>query len=120
MRRGISPLIAALLATAVLIALVSPGNAGEYAGPGYDSDHGYNAGGYDPYYRRYPGWRCAYGPIYQRRVCDWSRRYCWKERECYYIDGRKYCRYYTRCDGARRHCYWVPNHGYRSCHDRYD
>ncbi len=109
-----------------MILLALPTHAGEYAGYGYQDyvggyapDDGYGRVGYYRHHRRYPSTHCAYGPFYQRKVCDWSPPYCWKERECYYIHGHKYCRYYTKCDGGRRRCHWIPNYGHRSCYDPY-
>jgi hypothetical protein len=97
--------------------------------PYYPDEKGYD--GYKPYYAyasgyykpRYPKWRktCVYGPLREKKVCDYEPRYCWKERECYVVYGKKYCRYDTRCRGGERRCYWVkkPYYGGHSCEGPY-
>jgi hypothetical protein len=100
--------------------------------PDYDSRAGYS--GYKPpyyaaygygqrYHKPYPRWRktCVYGPLREKKVCDYEPRHCWKERECYYVYGKKYCRYYSKCRGGERRCYWIknPNYGGPSCGERY-
>jgi hypothetical protein len=81
---------------------------------GYGNGHGY-ANGYG-YKKRYPKWRktCVYGPLREKKICDYEPRQCWKERECYYIYGKKYCRYYTKCSGGGRVCSWIkkPYYGH--------
>jgi hypothetical protein len=84
----------------------------------------YAAYSHGPRYRKpYPRWRktCVYGPLREKKICDYEPRHCWKERECYYVHGKKYCRYYTKCRGGERRCYWVkkPYHGGPSCGERY-
>jgi hypothetical protein len=77
-------------------------------GNGYGHGHGYK--------KRYPKWRktCVYGPLREKKVCDYEPRQCWKERECYYVYGKKYCRYYTKCSGGGKSCYWIkkPYYGH--------
>lgn len=82
----------------------------ESAGHYRHQEHAYG------YARKYPRWRpaCVLGPLREKKVCDWEP-YCWKERECYIIYGRKYCRYYKKCNGGERRCYWRPQHRGRSC-----
>jgi hypothetical protein len=101
--------------------------------PYYDGKDGYN-GHRPPYYinayshghryhKRHPRWRktCVYGPLREKKVCDYEPRHCWKERECYYVYGKKYCRYYSKCKGGHKRCYWVKKryHGGPSCGERY-
>jgi hypothetical protein len=177
MRRYIPVLIAALLASAMVVLLAPPTYAqdeGDYAGINddyyadvpdprdrgearyerpyvaytfspriapdyrdekrYDEKRDYDDGkiGYKPPYAAYaygyqkprkPHWRktCVYGPLREKKVCDWEPRVCWKERECYYIYGKKYCRYYTKCKGGERRCTWIrkPYYGGPSCGERY-
>jgi hypothetical protein len=95
---------------------------GEYRG--YKPPYYANAYGYAPRYRKpYPRWRktCVYGPLREKKVCDYEPRHCWKERECYYVYGKKYCRYYTKCRGGEKRCYWIkkPHYGGPSCGERY-
>ena len=89
----------------------------DYKPPYYVYAHGYG------YRKAYPRWRktCVYGPLREKKVCDYEPRHCWKERECYYVYGKKYCRYYTKCRGGERRCYWIkkPYYGGPSCGERY-
>lgn len=82
----------------------------------YVSGHGHG------YKKRRPKWRktCVYGPLREKKVCDYEPRQCWKERECYYIYGKKYCRYYTKCSGGGKTCYWKkkPHYG-QGCYRDY-
>jgi hypothetical protein len=93
------------------------GEYGGYRPPYYANAYGYR------HRRAYPHWSktCVYGPLREKRVCDYEPRYCSKERECYYVYGKKYCRYYTKCRGGERRCYWIrrPNYGGPSCGERY-
>ena len=93
------------------------GEYNDYKPPYYANAHGYG------YRKAYPRWRktCVYGPLREKKVCDYEPRYCSKERECYYVYGKKYCRYYTKCRGGERRCYWVkqPHYDGPSCGERY-
>ncbi len=64
--------------------------------------------------KRKPHWRktCVYGPLREKKVCDYVPRVCSKERECYLVHGKKYCRYYTKCKGGDKHCYWIKKRHY--------
>ncbi len=92
------------------------GDKGDYNGNGYDNGYKPAYGSYAYYHKRshYPRHRkaCIYGPVREKKVCDYEPRYCWKERECYYIYGKRYCRYYTKCRGGERRCYWTKKHWY--------
>ena len=85
--------------------------AGGHRGDGY-SAYAYNYG--YGYKKRKPRWRktCVYGPLREKKVCDYEPRHCWKERECYYVYGKKYCRYYTKCKGGDKSCYWIKKRTY--------
>jgi hypothetical protein len=94
--------------------------------PHYDDKPPYyaQAHGHQYHYRKpQPRWRktCVYGPLREKKVCDHEPRRCWKERECYYVRGKKYCRYYTKCAGGERRCYWRQKsyYGGSSCGGRY-
>jgi hypothetical protein len=78
-------------------------------GNGYASAYAAGYGHGYGYKKQYPRWRktCVYGPLREKKICDYEPRQCWKERECYYIYGKKYCRYYTKCTGGDRRCYWI-------------
>ena len=82
----------------------------------------YGAYAYGPRYHK-PRHRkaCVFGPIREKKVCDYEPRHCWKERECYFINGKRYCRHYTKCKGGDKRCYWVKKRGYGgpSCGGRY-
>lgn len=90
--------------------------------PDYDRRPNY-AYGHQPRHRPaypqhgYPGKTCAYGPFHEKRVCHYTPQHCWKARECYYIYDRKYCRYYTKCNGGGKRCHWTKKHygGHSSC-----
>jgi hypothetical protein len=91
----------------------------DYRGARYDYEGGYKPGyGAYSYYPKkryhYPRSRkaCVYGPLREKKVCDYEPRHCWKERECYYIYGKKYCRYFTKCKGGERRCYWTKKRWY--------
>jgi hypothetical protein len=79
-----------------------------------DYKPGYGAYAYHPKKSYYPRSRkaCIYGPLREKKVCDYEPRHCWKERECYYIYGKKYCRYYTKCRGGEKRCYWTKKRSY--------
>jgi len=90
---------------------------GHSYGPPYGS-YAYSHG-YPHHKRRYPRWRktCVFGPLREKKVCDYEPPRCWKERECYIVYGKKYCRHFTKCAGGERRCYWVkkPHYGGHSC-----
>lgn len=123
MTRTLSLMIAAFFATLALLSAASISQAGydgDYSGidnglyaDGYAIKHaGYGGYGYGQHYRKrhYDGY-CG-GPIREKRVCDYDPGHCWKERECYYIRGHKYCRYYNKCSHGYKRCHWVRRHGY--------
>jgi hypothetical protein len=139
--------LAALIGSALLVLLAMPvyaQNHGDYAdidddyyADTYNGKH-HQASSYEPvqsylppqhyayghqkrqYGYDYPRSRkaCIYGPIRQKRVCDYEPKYCWKERECYRIYGKNYCRTYNKCRGGGKRCYWVNRHagGHSSCY----
>lgn len=100
-----------------------------HGGDGYLPPRRYDAPPYyayrygNAYKKRYPRWRktCVYGPLREKKVCDYEPRHCWKERECYYVYGKKYCRYYTKCRGGGQSCRWIRKRAYgaHSCGEAY-
>jgi hypothetical protein len=97
--------------------------AGHYSDRGGYNGDGYNgngngsdayAYGYGEGYRKKARWRkaCIFGPIRYKKICDYEPPRCWKEKECYVIYGRKYCRKFTKCSDGWKSCRWVKKRSY--------